>query len=299
MANYIVVSTHRRPECLWLCLESLKRCRGIEKYPLYVAMNENSDPEISGVVKKLWQGLTYELAIRPADWLAERANGEAIKVGALLSDDFFFWLAEDDLVSRDYLELGEYVAEHLRGERLLCVHTASVTEREDYPDAGDELLIRSQIFHSIAPVIFKEPFERYVKDYLCEEFYQTETLGLGVFHSYNPDFLNKCFPDQNFLAFGVDGILKRVIAKYGLYTLASVVPRSHTIGFYGVHLRGLSAEGMKEFRSQSLELRVALLKDAIKTGTIKEFFGKWGYLYQRIEDDHSWRELGVTDCRVA
>lgn len=303
MANYIVVMAHKRPECLWLCLESLRRCRGIEKYPLYVAMNEDSDPEIPGVVEKLWLGLKYQLAIRPSGWLAERANGEAIKAGAFLSDDFVVVLAEDERVSRDFLEFLEYVAKHLRGERLFCVHTAGVTKREDYPDAGNELLVRSRTFHAIAPKIFKEPFERYAKDYFCEEFYQTERVSSAGIYTYNPGFLNRRFPDESFPAFGVDGILQRVIAKYGLYTLTPVVPRSHTIGFSGVHIQGLYGEGWSKFRSQSLEFRVAFMKYLLKTGDIKQFFGGWSHFYHPLADDHSWEELrvieGVPECSIS
>lgn len=293
MSNSLLVLAHQRPEFLWLCLESLRKCRGIEKYPLCVAINESSEPAISSVVNKLCQGLDFEFYIMPKEWLALKSYAKALEYVFGKSDDFVIVVEEDQEVSKDFLELMEYVVVNFREERLFSVIAGLVALPRDNVPSDNELLWVTYRFAMRGYLLFKKPFERYVGPYMCEELYQSETVTALGERSYNRSFVDNAFPEQIGDVLSLDGLIDRVVKHFRLNSLVAVVPRCHVTGFFGVHMRGITEEGVKLFRGWALETRVDFLKSAIQAGALVQFFGQHASEYWDIEDDHAWSRLRV------
>ena len=296
MSNAITLWTHYRPECFYLCLESLRKCRGIEKHPIYIPINADSDYEIPLIAKKLLDGLDYKIIVRPPGWFCERANGEALKEGLRRSDDYTVLLSEDEEVSADILELFDYVNEHFKSEKLMSVSTSGILLPRPYKPGDEKLLVISGRFQGRTLAIWKEPFEKYAKKYFCEEFYQSEIVEPYTGKRFNDaQFMLREFPGTGRTLigsiWGVDGLLQRVITKNELQTLTTVIPRSHEIGFCGVHVNTDPHVRANLLGELPLEERVNKMREIIKTGEIKQMFGFWSYHYFPLESDHKWDEL--------
>ena len=292
--------THRRPECLYLCLESLRKCRRIENYSVYIARNEDSNPEIDGIVKELLVGLNYEIGIRPSGWLIDRANGEAIKAGVARSDLFTIAIGEDETVSRDFLEVIESLAYQNHDEKLFSIGTSGVLLNNEFEKINtQELMVKTSFFNGCCGVIFKASFEKYFKQYFCETYYGSDKIIDGI-RCFDPTYVDKTFPEYvNFKqpVYTLDGLMFRICLKYHLFNLLLVAPRSHEIGFFGAHVNsGHSEMYYNLFKNKSLKERITTMKDLIESDKIKDFFGERAWQYKPLEKDHTWSHLYAVDA---
>jgi len=301
--NVVTLWAHYRPECFYLCLESLRRCRGIEKHPIYIPVNGDSDREIPEIAHKLLKGLDYEIVIRPPGWFCERANGEALKEGLRRSDDYTVILSEDEEVSADTLELFDYVNTHFKNEKLMSVSTSGILLPRPYKPGDEQLLVISGRLQNRTIAVFKEPFEKYAEKYFCEEFYQSEIVEPHTGKRFaEVSWMLRMFPgmEKTLIGsiWGVDGLLQRVITKHELQTLTTVIPRSHEIGFCGVHVNTDPYVRANLLGDLPLEERVDKMREIIKTGEIKQMFGFWSYHYLPLEPDHKWDTLVKMDVVI-
>ncbi len=193
MTNCIVVLAYSRPECLWLCLESLRRARGIEKYHLYFSLNDDCHPDIPKVIKQLCNGLVYEIEQRGAGWLIEHANGEAIKGAADRSESHFVMVAEDEEVSADYLEMVEYCVSHFDDGNLLAVPGGYVLPPPATDDAGR--LVKSSYVSTVGTAVMVKPFRDYAQPFLNWEYYTSEHQDVQVIAQHRADFFREYFPE--------------------------------------------------------------------------------------------------------
>ena len=298
--NWITVFTHKRPECLYLCLESLVNCRRIEDYSIYLASNEDSSPEIRSIAKELLVGLNYEIGIRPVGWLANRANGEAIKAGIARSDTFTVTIGEDETVAKDFLEMIEVVATLNTDEKLFSISGSGLTVH-NVPKELDraEWLIRVDSFYGLGCAIFKAPFEKYMKPYYCEDYYKGEARLKGN-SMHDVGWMVTNFPEMstelhNKAGYTIDALTHRVMLRNGLYSLIALEPRSHEIGFYGAHVSSDPEIYKKMFENKTLQEKVTIMRELISSGKIKDLFGNWSLNYRDLQDDHTWTELKVKD----
>jgi len=294
--NCIVVWTHFRPECLYLCLDSLRKCRGIENHPIYVACNRDSDYEIPEIANKLLKGLDYEIDVRPLGWLAERANGEAVKEGIRRSEDYCVVLSEDEEVSEDLLEMFDYINENFKNDRLFSVSSSGITMPREYEDADVRWMVESGLFKGQTFAVFKDTYLKYADQYVNEEFYRSEHAEEKTGRRFMyMDYLLREFPGTERCAlgsvWGLDGLFQRVITKYNLYTLTSVIPRSHEIGFYGAHVNTNPGKYFELFHELTLEDKVAKMRELIKSGEVRDLFELYEPTYKELEEDHKWDSL--------
>ena len=188
----IVYLTHSRPECLILSLESLRQARGVERYHLIFPLNEDCHPSIPVVINKLADGLDYQIQWRQAGWLCERANGESFNTGAAESDNYFIEIAEDEIVSRDYLEMVEWIFAHpgLQPD-LLAVAGGYL---QPTPEGGPGDLVASHRIITQATAFMVRPFNEFIRPWLNDEYYAGEYLSEDGVHCYPPGFFEKHFP---------------------------------------------------------------------------------------------------------
>jgi len=301
--NPIVVAAHLRPELLHFCLESLSLCRGIEQHHVYLCCNEDSDPEVFEV-SELWQsrGFSLELKVRPAGWGMERANGEAMKLGADNASEYFVFIMEDERVSADFLDLADYAAKcwshyyfsvstsaHMGGRNWMGVWTNKLVA-DDY-ERDVEKLIETEDF-GLGTVIFKRQFDKYLRPYLCEEFYRCEMV-LDGHHIYSTHFHRRHFPDDRAVYLGIDGLAEKVARKEGFKFLATMVPRSHTIGFYGAHMSSNFDVWRRELDGLPLAGKIAKISRALDNNKIQSWFGPWATLFKPLLPDNEWQHLCI------
>ena len=294
--NWITIFAHKRPECLYLCLESLMNCRRIGKYSVYLAANEDSSPEIPAIAKEMLTGLNYEIGIRPGWWLANRANGEATKAGMARSDEYGIFLGEDETLSKDYLEMIESIAAANTDQNLLSVSGRGISV-PNMPTNIDpvECMIKMDFFMGISCTMFKEPFDKYVKQYYIDDYYNGEVIKDGERYHY-VDWMANTFPEYPFNhSLTLDGLTVRISLRHGLYSLVSLVPRSHEIGFFGSHITSSSEVYKKLFENKTLKEKVDIMRDLINSGKIKELFGDFASQYKELDEDHGWKNLFVKD----
>jgi hypothetical protein len=297
LGNWITVFTHKRPECLYLCLESLVNCRRIENYSIYLASNENSSPEIRSIAKELLHDLNYEIGIRPEWWLANRANGEAIKAGIARSDKYTVALGEDEVLAKDYLEMIETIITLNTDEKLLSISGNGLDARVPSGINPDEWLIKMNFFIGLNSTILKEPFEKYVKQYFCEEYYKGELIVNGV-RMHDIGWMATVFPEFQYNhSLTLDGLTVRAVVRHGLHSLTSLTPRAHEIGFYGSHVNSDPEVYNRLFKDKTLQEKVAVMKDVVSSGKIRELFGGWAAQYREMKDDHQWKTLYVRDSK--
>lgn len=289
--NTIVVLTHSRPECLWLCLASLKRARGIEKYHLLIATNEDCHPEVPDVVKRFClNGMSrFQMTMRPAGQLIDEANAEAFKQAANLSENFFIEVAEDEEVSSDWLEMLEYCAGHFKRTDTIGVAGAFAINPFRPKSNTDSLIYKSAGFTTQASLIFKEAFNQYVAPYLSEEYYANASGQVGYIN-HKPNFFKKYFPDQQPVNCGVDGVIIKVMRQNGLHSFIPISPRAHQFGFAGTHMRTNKAI-WDSIVTGRIEERAQILRYLIDSGRIGNLFGQWADEYHPIKTDHQWKDL--------
>lgn len=300
--NTIVVLTWRRPELLVLSLESLRRCRRIEAYQLYFPLNKDCHPETQRVIHSLCRGLKYEIAWRPPGWYIDHANGEALKDAADRSTLYFMFVAEDEEVSADYLEMMEYCVNNFDFDdgKLLGVPAGYVVR----PPASDDMrrLVQSSAFPTVAPMLMVDAFNRWVRPHLCTEYYRDEVEGdwtnvLGGHHHgyiHRPDYFKTYFREYEMQVFGIDGLLHRIARRHGLHSLIPLVPRAHEIGFFGTHYpqHKFAWDRLKATDQRSVDSQAAVLRQLIDTGEVTGLFGR-NSRYQSLLATHSWTDLYV------
>jgi len=252
------------------------------------------------MTKELLDGLYYEVGIRPAGWLCERANGEALKAAISRSDKYCVALGEDETVSKDFLEVLETISQQNNDLRLFSVSCSGLGNIQEIKGElnGAHILIKSRLFINLGCAIFKEPFEKHVKQYINERFYQSEFVHDNGTRMVNPTYVINTFPEYAKLSwFGVDGLVQRAVLKHDLYTLLTATNRSHEIGFQGAHIFTDKIAYDKLLNNKSLEEKVKIMRDLISSGKIREYFGDWAYKYQELEDDHELTKLDVYDAK--
>ncbi len=289
--NAIVILTHQRPDCLWLCLESLIQARGVDKYRLIIATNDDFHPDISQVIAKcLWNKLPYQLALRPAGWLIDEANAKGFKLASDSSDSFFIEIAEDEIISRDCLEMHEYIASHFRRPETIGIAGAFAVNPFANRDHCDSLIFRSQGFTTQASLIFKEPFDQLVRPFLTSEYYANAYGEVGGYMNHKPDFFVKHFPEQQPINCGLDGLITKVMRRRHLHSFIPLSPRVSQVGFFGTHMQSNKGR-YQAVLTGDLEQRVTQLRGYIETGRIKGLFGKFADEYHAIKPDHIWADL--------
>lgn len=289
--NTIVILTYSRPECLWLCLESLVQARGIRKYHIYVATNKDCHPDIEYVVRKFLTGLDFEIDMRPKGWMQERANCEACKAAADRSDSYFIEVAEDEEMSKDFLEVLEYVATNFADPGLFGIASAFSISPIRWPGkANDCIIARSNTLTTQATLIFKDKFNQYIRPFITEEYYQAEENERAGLLPRRKEILARYWPRTEQHPLGLDGIIERVLRQYGLHCYTPLSPRAHQIGWTGAHMasnRPLYNAVIKG----TTEQKVRIMRDLIDSGRIASLFGDWRLEYHDIKPDHSWDKL--------
>ncbi len=301
LRHVIFMPVKYHPEFLYLSLEALSRCRGIENYRLYFAIGKNYDPGVLEVIDQFNLPHMKHFSEKVG---MEDDMGEGMKAVANMSKDYFLCVAGDEVVSYDYFETMEYIVSHFHNERLFSISTTGVhLNRQEQPE-DIELITSSEkpcsksvikpyygygpnCFHTCGVLIFTEPFKRYCQSYLTDEYYNCLRL-LGLNSNYIPEFFVKNFPDweYGYNVWGIDGLLDRIMKKFKLYSLVTIVPRCHEVGFLGAH-----KETEDCLAGLPLTIKITWIKLQIAQGKLKKRFKGIAYDYFDMEDNHQWKEL--------
>ncbi len=289
--NTIVILTHHRPECLWLCLESLVQARGIQKYHIYVATNKDCHPDIEYVTRKFLTGLDFELDMRPKGWMQERANCEAWKTAADMSDNYFISVAEDEEVSRDWLEALEYIAEHYADPKLFGISpTFAIFPIRWLGKANDSLIAKANTMTTQSTLIFKDMYNKYLRWFFTEEYYLAEGNDFTDRHPQRRDIIERYWPGTGFQPWGLDGLVERIVQQHGLHCYTMMSPRAHQIGFWGGHMATNKPLYDAVVKGDTAH-RARALRNLIDSGRMASCFGDWHLEYHDIKPDHTWETL--------
>lgn len=292
--HYIIMWVKDLPECLYLSLESLSRCRGIENYHIYFSVGQGYDPEVLKIIEHFSFSQHYGLYFSKYPGL-DHDVGEAMKAVALDTDDYFVIVGGDIAVSADFLEVMEYCAENFTRlyPELFIVSARGIRLTRTYNDSDIPMLRLSQNLSMGAGMVFTSPFKKYCQKYFNEEYYSGIHFSNGI-TDYSTDFFYKYFPEFPKRDLAADGLLARLIKRHELNVLTTVVPRCQETGFYGVHKQQVRLAYYSDIYPLALEQRVLWMKDKLAKGTLGNYFPEFcrGDFFE-MKPDHKWQELKI------
>jgi hypothetical protein len=230
MKDICLVPTFRRPEYLWLCLEQLERCEGVQDLQVVVAIDEHlgrpADPAVREVARRFAGNLDVTCRTCPA----HRFEGNSFNVlrnyvHARAAGARFVFLVEDDImVLPDFFRW--HYAVQAREPGIFASVASPNKHVPDWPRRGDpEGYFTSAAYASHGVCLSAESI------HLLQEHVQP------AYFAHMGRYLTKRFPHSRLGGRFTeqDGLIDRILEERQLRNAWPCASRAFHTGFWGYH----------------------------------------------------------------
>jgi hypothetical protein len=251
-ADICLVPTFRRPEYLWLCLEQLEKCEGVQNLQIVITIDNHLrwsyDPEVLRVARAFATRLPLQITVRSAHHHEGNSTNVLLAYGeALAAGARHIFLVEDDILVLPDFFRWHYAIQDREPEIFASVASPN-KHVADWPRRG----VPGGYFTSAA----------YASHGVCLPARSVELLVehiTSAYLSYMPGYLAKRFPHSRLgpQFCEQDGLIDRIIEERSLRNAWPCAPRAFHTGFWGYHRTEKTRPG------GSLEKKVAALRQIV------------------------------------
>lgn len=246
MADVVVIPAYNRPEFLRLTLELITKNRGFQDYLYLFALDYGFKTTLLQEIKTFGKtGVNIEIIRTPYRNYREGKQSynllNGYRLAASKSTNLVFLIEDDVFISNIFFEWHKVV--HQAEPEIFCsIATRNNNTQIDIPgDVGDYYL-KTDDYQSLG-VCFKKQQVEFFGQYVTSEYFS------------NPvEYCRRTFPTSplNIMFSEQDGLLRRIMGKYGLYNAFSVNGLAYHAGAFSGKNRGRRLEGTLEQKIQQL-----------------------------------------------